>query len=546
MDNFDVLERLGTVEPPDLMVTARVAAALEGASGESVATGTSPVGRVRRHGPRRRRDALVTSFVAVVVVVVAVVTLTSNGGGLTSPITTSWQAGHTLSSGAGASHATDGHGTWALVDDVLSGTWQQNAVGPPPGYLACPDTSTCFMMSGNYASDSAGAATSESLYASTDFGSTWTAYPMPGGFVATTSLVCNDATDCAAAGNYDAQPVLVTTSDGGHSFVIDPLPSDAGSIYSLSCPTSQFCAGLAATTSANIQPVDATLLTTTDGGVQFSDVPIVAGDSMQEILCTSVEDCTAIGVNDSLAGSPWTASVSAVTTDGGQSWSSGTFPDGFALLSSPQISCADASHCSVIGNIQIPLANPPECANIKPAPPKTAPSAPLQQSPSIRAIAKLEYGYAVAAYKAPGGNTFTCLGGSSSMIISNVASTSDGGLSWTPELLPSDVPQPQLSGISCPSDAECWVSGSTALPQTLGKAIDGGASVLLGTTDGGSAWSRVLFAIPSGAPNYDGQAFQSVAFMSCPSDDDCAANGAGAQGAPGAPFYTLRVPSNAT
>ncbi len=32
MDDFELLERLGTVDPPDLQVTARVAAVLEGAA----------------------------------------------------------------------------------------------------------------------------------------------------------------------------------------------------------------------------------------------------------------------------------------------------------------------------------------------------------------------------------------------------------------------------------------------------------------------------------------------------------------------------------
>ena len=64
------------------------------------------------------------------------------------------------------------------MDDNVSGTWQQNDQGPPPGYLTCPDASTCFDMSGSYASDSASAATSESVYSSNDFGSTWTVYPL--------------------------------------------------------------------------------------------------------------------------------------------------------------------------------------------------------------------------------------------------------------------------------------------------------------------------------------------------------------------------------
>lgn len=545
VDDFELLERLGIVEPPDLMVAARVAAALDGASSETTTHDTargSHTGIPRAlHGRRR----LVASVVAAIVVVVAVVVAMSGGGGLTSPVTTSWQPGHALTGGAGS--AGRGHGTWALMDDELSGTWQQNVAGPPPGYLTCPDSSTCFVMSGHYASDSSSAPTADSLYVSTDFGSTWTDYPMPDGFVSTSALVCSDATDCAAAGNYNAQPVLVTTSDGGHSFVVDPLPSGAGSIYSLSCPTAQYCAGLAATTAdANNQPEDATFLTTSDGGVQFSDSHIVAGDSMDDVVCASVGNCTTVGVNDATATTAWPSGVSALTTNGGASWTPSSLPAGFGVSYLSQIACADALHCSVIGNIQIPVANPPACAQLTPPLPKPSPSAPLDQSPAIQAISKLEYGYAMAAYKGAGVKSFTCLGGASYSIISDIVSTSDGGRSWTPELLPSDVPQPQLSGISCPSDTECWASGSNAVPQKVGTADEGGSSVLLGTTDAGTTWSRVLFSVPQGAPNYEGQAFESAAYISCPSADDCAANGAGAQSAPGAQIYTLRIPSNET
>ena len=542
MDNFELLERLGAVEPPDLMVTAQVAAALEGAASK----GGSKDG-IRSRSSRLRRRPFLLSTLAVVLIVVTAVTLLSTGSGLTSPITTSAQPGHSMPIGSGGSTSNPRHGTWLLADDALSGTWQQNVSGPPPGYFTCPDSSTCFAMSGSYASAQAGAATSESLYASTDFGSTWTDYPMPSGFLSTSPLVCSDATDCAAGGTYNAQPVLVTTSDGGHSFTISPLPAGVGTIYSLSCPSTQFCAGLVAKNAdTNLVPEDATLLTTSDGGAHFSNSSIVAGDSMEQIVCSSDAACTTIGVSDSLGINDWTAGVSAVTTNGGQTWSAGTFPVGFGVDYLSQISCADAEHCSVIGNIEMPIANPPACATIKPSPPKSSPTTPPKQSRAVAAISKLEYHYAMAAYQGAGSKSFSCeSGGNGETIITDIASTSDGGRTWTPEQLPSDVPQPQLSGISCPSDSECWASGSAAIPQQIGSGYNLGSSVLLGTTNAGASWSKVIFSVPGGSPNFDGQSFLSAAFISCPSTNDCAANGSGAQSAPSAPIYTLKVPGNA-
>jgi len=172
------------------------------------------------------------------------------------------------------------------------------------------------------------------------------------------------------------------------------------------------------------------------------------------------------------------------------------------------------------------------------------------QSPAVREIANLEYGYAVAALKGNLGDAVTCMaGGNGEMIISDIASTADGGLTWTAEQLPSDVPQPQLNDINCPSVNECWVSGSDAIPQTIGTSphdvTNGGSSVLLGTTDAGSTWSRVLFDVPKGAPDFAGQSFLSTApsvvpvSVPVPRTDGCAERSS-------APMYTLRIASTAT
>ncbi len=45
-----------------------------------------------------------------------------------------------------------------LDDDLLSGQWRQNTVGPPEGSLACPSASICYEMSGRYASPRSGLA----------------------------------------------------------------------------------------------------------------------------------------------------------------------------------------------------------------------------------------------------------------------------------------------------------------------------------------------------------------------------------------------------
>ena len=187
-------------------------------------------GSVKAHDRTRRfrRSAVLVACAAVLVV--AGVLVVGGGGG--TP-----QAGRLpLQSG-----------TWRLADDVLSGTWSQYTHGPPRGSLTCPTVSVCYVMSGHYNTPYAGAPLlGVSLYASSDGGQIWTAHPMPNGFAPTSQIACGSASNCAAGGTHNGQPVLAATNDGGETWALDPLPSGVGHLDTLSCPSTNFCAGLAA------------------------------------------------------------------------------------------------------------------------------------------------------------------------------------------------------------------------------------------------------------------------------------------------------------
>jgi photosystem II stability/assembly factor-like uncharacterized protein len=374
---------------------------------------------------------------------------------------------------------------------------------------------------------------------------------MPQGFDPTSPLACGGIADCAAGGTYKGESVLVSTSDGGHSFVIIPLPARDGSLYTLSCPSPHSCAGLAATSAdSNRTPIDATVLSTSDGGSTFVDAPIIAGDSMQALSCSSSLDCTAVGTSDALGVNDWTAGVVARTEDGGRTWLTGHFPSGFGVSYLSELSCADALHCSVAGNIAIAVANPPQCASAAPigVSPTTTQAPTAVPSPAVQSISQFESQVATSeilkdSQSASSGFSFSCSSGGQTLI-SDIASSSNGGLTWTPDPLPGDVPQPQLFGLSCPTDNECWAAGSDAVPQQIGNVHNGGSSVLLGTTDGGSTWSKVTFSVPTDAPNDDGQSYLSIGLIMCPSANVCLAQGATAQSSPSAPIYSLVVPGS--
>ncbi len=495
------------------------------------------------------RPAAIFAVISAIVIIAGVLVLVGGGGAPNGPTTPEHQAGRPLSGGA---HRGTGHvltGTWKLMDDTLSGTWQQNtAGGPPPGYLSCPSPSTCYAMSGQYASPGAGAPLqSESLYVSTDVGVTWRQFAMPLGFAPTSPLACGGPSNCAAGGTDNGRPVLVTTNDGGQTFAINPLPAGIGHLDRLSCPSAQFCAGLAASSERlDIGATDATFLSTRDSGKTFSDSPILSGDSMESLTCSSSTDCTAVGWNNGLSPYDPTEGVSARTTDGGQTWSAGKLPGGFGISYLSQLSCADSLHCLITGVINIAVQDPPQCASIPlrqpialPSTTTTSTSAP---SAAVRRIARIESAAATNENQKMT-NDFSC-NPSGHTLVSDIASTTDGGLSWTPNQLPADVPQPQISGLSCPTENQCWATGSEAVPQQIGNTFNGGSSMVLGTTDGGSTWSKVTFSVPTSAPNYDGQSYLSIGSIDCPSAGVCVALGIGAQNSPSIPTYSLTVPSS--
>ena len=507
---------------------------------------------VRSRGPgKHRRARTLSALAAAVVAVVAVLVAVNIGSGIGAPVTTSWHAGHVIPVASRTEQHK--HGTWRLVDAVLAGTWQQNTSGPPPGDLDCPVVRYCYALSGRYASASASAPVSESFYASNNVGVSWMVLPMPVGFLATSPLSCGAATTCAVAGTYRGQPVLVRTSDGGHSFTIDPLPSGVGTASALSCPTAAVCDALASTgVNANNMPLDATLLATNDGGSNFSDYPIANGESMSMLSCTGPLTCTAVGTSDAEGVNDWTAGVAAVTKDGGVTWSVNPLPAGFGTSYLSQLSCADADHCALTGMVAGTVANPPQCAQVKfphwpgHVPTTTEPPTGTVPSAAVRAVSASESAAASAENQRQAANAsgagFGC-SGSDKAALGAIATTTDGGLTWTPHGLPSDVPNPQIFTITCPTATRCWAGGSDAIPEQVGRGHNGGSPVLLGTIDGGATWSRVNFSVPAGAPNYDGQSYLSMGSISCATASVCVAHGAAAEGSPTAPIYSLLIPA---
>jgi len=500
---------------------------------------------------RRHNRLLVTGVAALagaVALAVAVPLLVSGSRGLTRPTTTPFQATRPFEP-SGSHTVRSGH--WQLVGALLTGTWQQNTAGPPAGPLTCASVNACYVMASRYASPNAGAPLlSVSLYVTHDLGTSWSALPMPDGFSPTTTLACGAETTCAAGGTYHGQSIFIVTTDGGSQWTMDPLLAVSGVFLQLSCSSAADCAGVvgpaSADRSAGISPSDTSpdesFVTTDDGGTTWTASAIAPADFVLDLDCPAAGDCVVIGEQwDPTAPSDDVTDFVRVTRDGGQIWSEGVFPKGFGVGYLSGLSCSDGQHCFVSGLIPITIANPSQCTSDNLPPTPSEDSTLPAMSSDVEVISKIESALASEAstQEATEGGGVSCSSNATVQSVSDIASSTDGGLDWTVDHLPANVPDPQLDSITCATSTECWTSGSELVLERIGQGTNADSPVLLGTTDGGNTWSKVVFSVPAGAPDAYGQSYLAIGSISCPSAGACIAHGATAQSAPTAPIYSF-------
>jgi hypothetical protein len=343
-----------------------------------------------------------------------------------------------------------------------------------------------------------------SFYVSTDGAQTWSVLPVPGGVTFTSALSCASATDCAAGGlYYGHQPVYLTTASGGHSWTVSPLPAGVGQILDLDCVTATTCRGLASASGKPMSPVfdmlssDMHFVVTSDGGRRFAVVSFPEGVSVQSVTCPTVARCVAVGLHsnfDLRNGPDLDHGVLLTSDDGGLAWQRHAWPRGYGPGVFPDVTCADASHCAMIGFVE---RNGTE------------------------------------------GNQAGYTSGKDAVQYTVIALSSDGGVSWTASTLPHTIPYPMMDALTCPTAQTCYAAGSDLIAQRIGNTYNGGSSVVAVTNDAGRTWQRVTFAVPAKVPGgMQGDSFMDIGQIQCPQPDACVAIGVSDQGSTFTPIYT--------
>jgi len=186
--------------------------------------------------------------------------------------------------------------------------------------------------------------------------------------------------------------------------------------------------------------------------------------------------------------------VLLTSDDGGLAWQRHAWPKAYGPGVFPDVTCADASHCTMIGFIE---------------------------------------------HNGTEGNQTSYTSGKDAVQYTVIAFSSDGGVSWTASTLPHTIPYPMMDALTCPTAQTCYAAGSDLIAQRIGHTYNEGSSVVAVTNDAGRTWQRVTFAVPAKVPGgMQGDSFMDIGQIQCPQPDACVAIGVSDQGSTSTPIYT--------
>jgi hypothetical protein len=459
--------------------------------------------RFRRERATRGRVILAAAVVIVVGAAAGVLaTVLQPAPSLSAPVSTAWQPARPLPSGSGG--VTAPAGTWHLMSYLVPTGWQENTTGPEPGWLTCPTAATCYV-EGDNSTSSSGPADMNSLYVSGDGAQTWSVLPVPAGVTFTSALACASATDCAVGGlYYGHQPVFLATATGGHSWTVRPLPADVGQIKTLACVTATTCRGLSSPSGEPASQGFSSIFSglrffaTTDGGRNFSVTSFPADAAIQSVACPTASRCVAIGVYshfDPKEGPDLDHGVLLTSDDGGLTWQRGAWPQGYGPGAQPEVTCADASHCAMIGFVEHDGTERDQ----------------------------------IGGYSS----------GKDAVQYTVIGFSADGGRTWRTSTFPGSMPYPTIDALTCPTTTTCYAAGGDLIAQRIGNTYNAQSSVVAVTHNAGRTWQRVTFAVPAKVPGgMQGDSFMDIGQIECPQADACVAIGVSDQGSTSTPIYT--------
>jgi hypothetical protein len=212
---------------------------------------------------------------------------------------------------------TNGGVTWSTYDFpwVANPDGSPGWSNMQPAVFSCATAQDCVGMSSvmTTALGNANQVSTQFSWITTDGGVTWSRawVPSVGDSLSNArSIACPDATHCVVVGTHtDGAPggtsssFIAVTSDGGSTWTIEPPATDPGTYdLSVSCASDQECWAVG---TANKDTMDV-MITTSDGGTSWVPVQVPTLAGINNINCLPSGSCYAIGISTFGPGAPST------------------------------------------------------------------------------------------------------------------------------------------------------------------------------------------------------------------------------------------------
>jgi photosystem II stability/assembly factor-like uncharacterized protein len=197
-----------------------------------------------------------------------------------------------------------GSGIARTTDDGR--TWRNALVHAPMATFVdgvdCPNMVRCWAVGG---SGSATVSEPAVILGSTNGGATWFPQGVPAGVQTLTAVSCPTVRRCVAVGVspgdalYPAPDnVIVTTTDGGATWVRRAAPLGIGGLSAISCPTASFCVAVGSSVEDSFDDFTGVALVSKDGGVTWKSEAMPSGTPiLDSVACSSGGNCVAVGPN---------------------------------------------------------------------------------------------------------------------------------------------------------------------------------------------------------------------------------------------------------
>lgn len=366
-----------------------------------------------------------------------------------------WAAGYTNGTGAVIVSTTDGGAQWVPESPPAGDDWVLNSI-------SCGSATSCVAVGGYDFSPA--------LFVTSNGGATWTEPALPsvvGGIL--DGVSCSSADNCLATG---AEPgtsgpaVFLSSTNGGTTWTATP-PGPSTTLTGDACPTAQEC-WVYGSQEAAFVPSPAVFETVDTGASWQAVTNLPTGiTSVTGLTCASATECF---LGASLSASPYSEVL--VTTNGGGSWSTQASPD-FPTV------CPTTEVCFAISPSQGVAA--------------TANAGQSWQNQSLQPI----NGYRLTVMSLACANASDCWAAGlwEDEASQNptegpfVEATTNGGTTWSAQVVPSGFEGQEVNAISCPTASACMATSAQS------------SNDVLVTKDGGADWASE--ALPSPLVNLD-------------------------------------------